>query len=152
MATFVVVRPATAKPKLEPTLCTDQEIELFSCPIRSKVVSVCAVPGGKATYRFGRPGHVELQSSRLHKAENGYSGGGEDQIDAEVDGYTYTVYARTVRTGFGADGHNDPQFTSGLVVQKNGSHVLSAQCGGEGDQTINSDASQFMPNGTFVNH
>ena len=138
--------------KLTPTLCKDPEIELFSCPIRNKVVSVCALTDGNSIYRFGRPGHIEMQSRDLHKAVNDYSGGGEDQINFQMNGYTYIVFARTERTGFGPDGHNDPKFTSGLVVHHKGRTILSANCGAEGDQTIDTLATHYMPTGNFIEH
>ena len=149
---FMLAGPAIAATQLTPTLCKDQEIELFSCPIRNKVVSVCAFNNGNSIYPFGRPGHIEMQSRDLHKAEEGYSGGGEDQINFQMNGYTYIVFARTERTGFGPDGHNDPKFTSGLVVHYKGRTVLSAKCGAEGDQTIDTLATHYMPTGNFVEH
>ena len=133
-------------------LHTAQEQRLFACPIRGKIVSICKMQDGKAIYRFGRPGHVELQSRDLHAADQGYSGGGEDQINFKVNGYTYIVFAKTERTGFGPDGHNDPQFTSGVVVQKNGRTVSSMRCGGPGDQPIDGDDDHYMPKGAFVPH
>ena len=102
------------------------------------MVSICAVSGGEAIYRYGRPGHIELQAGGLHKAEQGAAGGGEDQIDFNAKGYQYIVYARTVRTGFGSDGHNDPDFISGLIVKKGDRKLSSAVCGGGGGQTIDS--------------
>ena len=149
---FTLAGPVSAAAKLTPTLCKDPEIELFSCPIGGKVVSVCGLIDGNSIYRFGRPGHIEMQSRDLHKAVNDYSGGGEDQINFQANGYTYIVFSRTERTGFGPDGHNDPKFTSGLAVHHKGRTVLSAKCGAEGDQTIDSLASRYMPTGNFIEH
>ena len=134
------------------SLCTVGETQLFSCPIHGKIVSVCGISAGKAVYRFGRPGRIELQSRDLRKAEQGASGGGEDQINFTANGYRYIVYAQTIRTGFGSDGHNDPDFISGLVVQKDGRKVMFAVCGGGGGQTIDWTADRFMPRGDFVDH
>ena len=144
--------PALASPPPATSLCVGGEKALFSCPIRGKVVSVCGISNGKSVYRFGRPGRIELQSHDLHKAEQGASGGGEDQINFTANGYRYIVYAQTVRTGFGSDGHNDPDFISGLVVQKDGRKVMAAVCGGGGGQTIDWTADHFMPRGDFVDH
>ena len=110
------------------------------------------MPDGKAIYRFGRPGHVELQSRDLHIAEQDYSGGGEDQVWFQANGYRYIVYSRTVRTNFGPSGQHDPQTTSGLVVQKDGHAVLSAKCGGEGDQPIVAKTYGVVPAGPFTPH
>ena len=139
-------------PKDTPSLCSAREEQIFSCPIRGKIVSVCTMKDGKAAYRYGRPGRIELQSRDLHAADQGYSGGGEDQINFKVNGYTYIVFAKTERTGFGPDGHNDPQFTSGVVVQKNGRTVSSMKCGDPGDQPIDGDDDHYMPKGEFIPH
>ena len=56
----------------------------------------------------------------------------KDQIYFQSNGYRYIVYDRTLRRGFGADGHNDPQSSSGLVVQKGGRIVSSTRCGRRG--------------------
>jgi hypothetical protein len=144
------VAPALAK---EASLCSASETKLFSCPIHGKIVSVCGLSGGKAEYRFGRLGRLELQSRDLHVADTGFSGGGEDQIYLLANGYRYIVYSTTVRTDFGPDGHNDPQFTSGLVVQKDGRTISSPRCGGEGDQPVDTgSARRFMPVGPFASH
>ena len=135
------------------SLCTTKETDIFSCPIHGKIVSVCGLSPGQAEYRFGRPGQVELQGRDLHIGEQGYSGGGEDQIYFQSNGYRYIVYDRTLRTGFGADGHNDPQSSSGLVDQKGGRTVSSTRCGGEGDQPVKTgEGERFIPTGGFVDH
>ena len=118
------------------SLCTTKETDLFSCPTHGKIVSVCGLSPGRAEYRFGRPGQIELQGRDLHIGEQSYSGDGEDQIYFQSNGYRYIVYDRTLRTGLGADGHNDPQTSSGLFVQKGGRTVSSTRCGSEGDQPV----------------
>jgi hypothetical protein len=50
----------------EETLCAKFEEVYFSCPIKDKIVSVCASgnispENGYVQYRIGRPGHVEFQ-------------------------------------------------------------------------------------------
>ena len=110
-------------------------------------------PPCRAEYRFGRPGQIKLQGRDLHIGEQNYSGGGEDQIYCQSNGYRYIVYDRTLRTGFGADGRNDPQSSSGLVVQKGGRTVSSTRCGGEGDQPVKTrEGERFVPRGGFVDH
>ena len=95
----------------------------------------------------------ELQSRGLHVGEQGYSGGGEDQIYVQSKGYRYIVYDRTLRPGFGADGHNVAKSASGLVVQKGGRTVLSTLCGGEGDQPAKTGEDEgFIPTGGCVDH
>lgn len=110
------------------SLCTPDETILFSCPIRDKLVSVCGQASGRAVYRFGR---VELQSGGLSHSRRGYSGGGESQIRFERGAYRYILFDKTVRTGF--DGRNDPQSSSGLVIQRGDRRVSSTTCDGSGE-------------------
>jgi hypothetical protein len=56
--------------------------------VGTKVVSICGQEQSqqqgegrsRATYRFGRLGHVELEVNDLHRAHNGWAGGGETQV------------------------------------------------------------------------
>ena len=139
---------ATAAPA-QPSLCGGAETTLFSCPVGQKIVSVCSA-GGKATYRYGTLGKVELSSQALSFAETAFSGGGETQISFRNGAYSYIVYDKTTRTSFSSDGHNDPDFTSGLVVQENGKTVLAEECGA--DATISADAGHVIHAGAFVAH
>ena len=102
---------------------------------------------------LGRPAQIELQGRDLHIGKQGYSGGGGDQISFQSNGYRYIVYDRTLRTSFGADGHIDPQSSSGLVVQKGGRTVSSTRCGGEGDQPVKTgEGERFTPTDGSVDH
>lgn len=131
-----------------PSLCARGETSLFSCPIGGKLVSVCGRAGGGATYRYGRPGRVEMRATDLRFAQRGYSGGGEQQIWFANSGYRYVIYDRVVRTAFGADGKHDPQASAGLMVQHGGRTVSNRGCGGG----IASRAAGAMPRGDFVEH
>ena len=131
------------------TLCGAGETPLFSCPGGPDMVSVCSA-GGKATYRYGTLGKVELSSQALSFAETAFSGGGETQISFRNGAYSYIVYDKTTRTSFSSDGHDDPDFTSGLVVQENGKTVLAEECGA--DATISADAGHVIRAGAFVAH
>ena len=132
-----------------PSLCGGGDTVLFTCQVGKKLVSVCDA-GGKATYYFGKPGHVEMSSAALSIANRGFSGGGETQISVHNNAYAYIVYDKTMRTSFSPDGHNDPDFTSGLVVQKNGKTISTLECGS--DTTIAEKASQVIRTGPFVEH
>jgi hypothetical protein len=136
-------------------LCAPGEVIIFQCGIGRKMVSVCGsrTPSPHAQYRFGRPGAVEL--SYPSRSEGGlswaramYSGGGELQIRFRSGGLDYAVYSRTIRTGFGADGRNNPQFSDGVMVRR-GSRVISNRaCTTE----IRADGQpeDFMPEGTML--
>lgn len=130
------------------TLCEAGETSFFSCEIGAKRVSVCGAGSG-AVYRYGTPGKVELTSRSLTFANQGYSGGGESQLTATNDDYTYTVYDRTVRTSFG-EGGNDPEFSSGLIVTRGGRVISSKMC--KGGSSVDADAERALPAGSFVEH
>ena len=131
------------------SLCKAGETPLFSCPIGHKFVSVCS-DGAKATYYFGNYDHIELSSQALSIADHTFSGGGETQISFSHGDYGYIVYDKTTRTSFSAGGQNDPDFTSGLVVQKSGKTVSTRQC--SLDATISSNAHHFIQPGPFIEH
>ncbi len=131
------------------SLCKVGETPLFNCPIDHKFVSVCS-DGAKATYYFGNSNHIELSSQALSIADHMFSGGGETQISFSRGDYGYIVYDKTTRTSFSADGRNNPDFTSGLVVQKSGKTISTKQC--SLDATISSSAHHFIQPGPFIEH
>ena len=91
-----------------------------------------------------------MSSDKRSIAEHGFSGGGETQISFKNESYSYIVYDKTTRTAFSSDGHNDPDSTSGLVVQKNGKTISAAECGS--DATISADAGHVIQPGAFIAH
>ena len=130
------------------TLCRGSEKPLFACPFGVKQVAVCGGEGG-AIYRFGRPGHVDLHATGLGYAEKAYSGGGETQISFAQGGYRYIVFDRTVRTGFAADGHNDTQFSAGLVLKHGDTTISTMLC--TTDASIAATATA-LPATAFIPH
>lgn len=146
---------AAATPSPRGSLCAVGEQVIFSCGVGRKMVSVC---GGRATaphaqYRFGSPGDIELafpgpaDQSRLTYAREAYSGGGALRILFTRGGYDYTVYSRTVRTGFGRRGNN-PQFSDGVMVSRGGRLVSNLGC----TTPVSGDAQpeDFMEEGTQI--
>jgi hypothetical protein len=133
------------------SLCAAGEAVLFSCPIRGRLVSVCGQSPGRAIYRFGRPGQVELQSRDLRHASRMFSGGGESQIHFERNGYRYILFDRTVRTGFGVQGRNEPQMSSGLLVEHAGARS-STRCATSGGTIVSSALADYMPEGDYIPH
>lgn len=77
-------RNSQARPRPAVSLCRAPETVLFTCAVRTKTVSVCGKGQSGAVYRFGRPGHIELEATDLHFAYTGFSGGGEEQILGRV--------------------------------------------------------------------
>jgi hypothetical protein len=63
-------------------------------------------------------------------------------------GFSYTVYERNVRTGFGADG-NDMKMTSGLIVRQGNRIVQKSLCKGSGAYGINSRAAEAFKQARF---
>lgn len=150
-AAAAAVRASPVRPAATASLCRVDERPLFVCPLGRKLAAVCA-GAGTATYRFGRVGHAELQATGLGFAERMYSGGGEAQISFARNGYRYVLYDRTVRTGFDAEGHNDPQTTRGLIVRHGDSIRSSAACREAGTVGIAAETASRIPPGSFVPH
>lgn len=130
IAALTAARPgaALAQPRPAGSLCRALEAVLFTCEVGTRTVSICGQGQGRAVYRFGRQGRVELEAAGLHFADHAFSGGGETQVHADAPPYRYIVYDRTVRTSFGGDGRYDSQAESGLVVQSGGQTVSSQRC------------------------
>ena len=148
VSNMIVCSGAFADPA-QPSLCGPAETPLFTCSVGKKIVSVCS-GAGKATYYFGVPGKVEMSSQALSFADHSFSGGGETQISVKNKAYSYTVYDKTTRTSFSSEGHNDPDFGSGLVVQKNGKTISAMDC--SSDATISANAAHVIQPGQFVEH
>ena len=146
---------AAQSPTPRGSLCAVGEQVIFSCGVGRKMVSVC---GGRATaphaqYRFGTPGNIELAfpgpgQSGLSYAREMYSGGGALQIRFATGGYDYAVYSRTVRTGFGRSGRNNPQFSDGVMVRRGDRLISNRAC----TTQVGGDAQpeDFMPEGTMM--
>lgn len=140
---------------LDPRFCAAGERVLFGCMAGAKAVSLCA--RGKAVqYRYGAPGRSELifpetaGGTGLTVASTGYSGGGESQVSFARAGVRYVVYSRTVRTNFGPGG-NDPKFTAGVAVMRNGRQIAHRRCTSPEDATLDQAAAErLLPLGEFV--
>jgi hypothetical protein len=159
-----LMAPATAAPagRAGPAgLCRAGEVPIFSCRLGKKSVAICGAtsPSGarSAEYRFGTSGKIEMtypgpDGGKLGYASVPYSGGGEEQVSFARAGYRYIVYSSMVRTGFGADGLNNPAFESGLLVQQGGKTVTKSKCTDPSDATLSEqDAKRFgVGDGTFV--
>jgi hypothetical protein len=123
---------------------------IASCEIGKKKVSVCG-HSKRATYRFGRPGKIELEGDDLRYNFTGYSGGGESQIALSRGSWRYVIYDGMIRTGF-RDGHNDPRFYSGLLVLRKGHVVSDRNCGGLYSYLASGVADHYMPRGPETDH
>ena len=144
------VRSLLVRPEMSASLCRVPQTALFTCKVGTKVVSICGQPQGGAVYRFGRQGHVELEIADLHRTQESFSGGGETQVYADTPSHRYIVYDEIVRTGFGPDGHNDPQAESGLLVQRGGKIVSSRTC--SEPTAFSLLIEKLLPMGEYVPH
>jgi hypothetical protein len=138
------------------SLCAADEVAIYQCGIGRQLVAVCGSRTGTphAQYRFGTPGHVALAfpgpgtSGGLTYAREIYSGGGALQIRFANEGHDYAVYSRTVRTGFGSDGRNNPQFSDGIMVRRGGRLISNRSCTTEVGG--NAQPEDYMPEGTIM--
>ena len=145
-------KPVSQSSPRTASLCARDEAVLASCSVERKLASVCG-RNGRATYRFGRPGRIELTATRLHHAHQMFAGGGESQIVVTAGFYRYVVYDRAIRRGFDDEGHNPLAFTSGLIVLRKGRQLASKLCEPMNTDIIDTNAaSNFMSAGAYVWH
>lgn len=110
----------------EITLCQRHEEVYFSCPIDGKVVSLCASgnispDNGYVQYRYGVPGHVELQFPEKPNPPKNLFGIG----DISVGNLNFTH----IKFMIGAYGYVIYQGSpSGIYVKKRGSLVSNHMC------------------------
>ena len=150
---------ASTQARLAGSLCRAPEAVLFTCQLGAKTVSICGQQDrgpAEAVYRYGRPGRVELEATDLHRAFEGWAGGGETQVYAVTPTHRYVVYDRMVRTGFDREGHNLSQMTQGLLVQSGGQTVSSRRCaqpvGVEPPAFDQRGIEALLPEGKYVPH
>jgi hypothetical protein len=149
------------------SLCQAPEAVLFTCRMETKTVSICGQqhkPGqdragtdqAAAVYRYGRQGRVELEITDLHRAFEGWAGGGETQVYADTPTHRYIVYDRLVRTGVDKEGHSLSQMTQGLLVRNGGRTILSRHCtyptGAEPPAFDQRRIEALLPQGEYLPH
>jgi hypothetical protein len=142
-------------------LCTAGETTLFQCRTGAKQVAVC---GGRsaagrtyAQYRSGRPGALDRSypatrddgAGNMVRGHIIYSGGGETQFHFTDGGDQTIVYSRMVRTGF--DTTNNPKFSAGVAVRRNGRLASNRGCSDGDDANVDIGAAEpFIPKGEPV--
>ena len=130
-AVFAAVPPFPAL-AASPTLCAKGEKVVFSCPVKGKIVSVCA-SGTSAkepallSYRFGKVGVIELTYPTIPKkpaeafvsGQSSYHGGGSTWLRFKNGGFTYTIF----------DAHERGQMeTAGVAVERDDKEVANLKC------------------------
>lgn len=105
-------------------------------------------------YRFGDNKEIletDMANSHFSYAMKGYSGGGETQVQVRKGDDLYLIYDRVVRTGFGADGLNKPEFTSGVAIFHRGAVISNHICQQPFDNPLQlNEIEKYMPKGDFV--
>jgi hypothetical protein len=158
LAPTVAPGRTTAADDGAPTLCTAGETVIFSCTAGPRTISLCGAADSArgAQYRAARGTTRELTyplgegSGTMRRASTGYSGGGEAQVQFDNDGFTYVVYSRVVRTRFDGKG-NEPAFSAGVAVIKNGKTVGERICTAPSDAVLNAAAAaSYMPERDFL--
>ncbi len=122
-------------------LCEAHEKLVFGCVTGKKVASICASPDvtsttGYVQYRYGTVGRLELVYPDHRKPPKGhfffsrtdYSGGEENRIRFNNDGYDYVVFNNTVRTNFKAGEPNNPQESAGIFTRRTGKTSRPRKC------------------------
>jgi len=129
LAALPLGQPAQAAP----TLCPGSEITLVSCPVGKKTASVCASPDlgpghGVAQYRFGSPGHVELEfptppahpRTFTQPGRVMFAAGGEQYLRVFNGDYAYVFY----------DGEGRGWQQRGVLVMRGERTLANLRCTG----------------------
>ena len=130
-------------------LCANRETPIFACSTGRKMLAICGRTGG-ATYRYGLPNRVELESSKLAAAYRMYSGGGETQVSFTNKDYSYIVFDRAVRAEVNGE-MAGTTFSSGLLVSKGG-RVISRRLCREEATLPSQEVQRLLPTGEFLYH
>jgi len=145
-------------PAIRPaSLCEQSESVVFECITHDEKVALCgkAEAGNRSiAYRFGDNEEIVetgMANSHFSYAMRGYSGGGEAQVQVRKDDDLYLIYDRVVRTGFGADGLNKPEFTSGVATFHRGAVISNHICQQPFDNPLQlNELEKYMSKGDFV--
>lgn len=140
----VSVQAATpsARESIRGSLCHSSEQPLFICPLKGRVISVCAskpytADSGYVQYRSSRGGRMELVYPRSRTAARGHfryswqerANGSEQRLRFRIGDYDYLVYDSNEPGGYiDAEGHRDNSGHAGVLVRKHGIVVSRVQC------------------------
>jgi hypothetical protein len=130
-----------------PTLCLNDEQQIFSCHTATKkIIAVCAskdlaADRGYLQYRFGTPGKVEVSVPADHSVSPAnsalsgtlmFSGGGGGYLRFKAGEYDYVVYT-AVGKGWGEK--------DGVAIEKNGKRLSHVSCKDEPESELGTDFS-----------
>lgn len=134
------------------SLCTTNEIDLFSCLTGSKIASICLnkdTSEESVQYRFGSIDKIELSypkspknsTNKFNLSSTPYPGGGENRIRFSIGKYDYFIYDTTKREGAGEESY--PVFQSGILVRKGSNTLTLLPCENE-DMSIKPQAFEIF--------
>lgn len=122
-------------------LCKPEEKLVFGCVLERKIAAICASANlssreGYAQYRFGTPARIELTyptplahpDGHFFFSHTDFSGGDNSRMRFKIGTNEYTLFHSTTRTGFGADGLNNPQEAAGIFTTVKGKVRKARQC------------------------
>ena len=145
-------RSATAVAPAGAVQCADGEPLLFHCEMQADSLALCVLPDpGAIRMRVRVAGTLRdavIDARTVRLGTTGYAGGGEAYIrfvDREV---AYRVFDRTVRTGFGPDGHHEPAFSAGIVETRASGESITRGC--DNDASVTAHAYTHLEREPFV--
>ncbi len=136
LVAWLATGAALAAEPAERTLCQPGEALVFSCTVGAKLASLCRSGNDRLSYRFGKPGAVELaypNAGAIGAFERSNAllyGGGIVTVSFKLGEFEYGIYSKMGR----AAGGGDPETEDGIAVARNGKRVATLVCddGGAG--------------------
>ena len=139
-----------------PGLCGSDAV-VFECRLPPQTAAVCMIAATAshpafAQYRAGRPGHMTAiypagaADGAIGFSTTSFAGGGENHLSFERKHDHYLLYDSTIKTGLGST--NDPRFSAGLTITRNGKMTANRQC--SNDASIRALAYKALPRVPYV--
>ncbi|PJJ97434.1 hypothetical protein CO641_10720 [Lysobacteraceae bacterium NML91-0213] len=132
--------------------CADGEPLLFHCEMQADSLALCALPDPGAirmrTRMAGTLRDAVIAARTVRLGTTGYAGGGEAYIRFVDRDVAYRVFDRTIRTGFGPDGHHEPAFSAGMVETRASGESITRGC--DNDASVTAHAYTHLEREPFV--
>jgi hypothetical protein len=144
----------------ESTLCTVNEVALFTCNTNNRIISLCGSketsgPNSYIQYRFGKPNKVELVYPEQKKPitpkifETGYNtyshGSQESAVSFSIGSYTYTIHSDLILDGSDEMNNAEPSEYgphAGVLIERKGNTIRDISCSRD---DLTGDEAQFVP-------
>jgi hypothetical protein len=151
---FIFLFPLASAKSYSATLCTADEVVLFSCNTKTKnrIISLCGSiktngPTSYIQYRFGTQKRLELvyptdkrPAVKLFTTELITSAGGsyDAYVIFTIDEYSYSIYSGNYVGGSVDDINNDSSGVygprAGVEVSRQGKFLIDIRCNENGDE------------------